>query len=525
MMRLKKMSVLQIRYGLFFCLTLGLIAVSPVQGQDVVDQMVQTTVRVLNIEPHEQGQPYTFGKGTGFIVGNGRYVVTNWHVVNESANGWAVVVVLGPNDEVGGKVIWHTAQKDMAVVELDRPVNRPSAVFATDQYVNRIQPVLAMGFPGAADDGDRGVFEVKVTQGIISAFVEEPGRGNWKLYQTDAAINPGNSGGPLFDRCGRVVGINVMKSLTPVVIFDAQGNASTTRVPEGEGIGWSIRISELLPELDRLGITYTTATSPCLSDTEQLRQENQDFKRILTDYEVQIKAAQDQLQGATKAADNARALALRLRIEMLEQKKQLTKELHDADSLRIAEADALKLELAAERERSSYMFYGSFGLGLIAIALALTKRGRVIIKELSKPLTGGLSKRFGDKQKPDVRLEAPTRPGAPGGAPAGVKPVLVGITGEMAGQVFPLDEQPITLGRDPQVSQIVLSRDSGVSKRHCTIRYDQASSGFILEDNHSTNHTYLDGGTEMPPGVPRQLAPGTRFYLSDPNSMFEVRMG
>ena len=69
-----------------------------------------------------------------------------------------------------------------------------------------------------------------------------------------------------------------MKSLTSVVIINQQGDAETTRVPEGEGIGWSIRISELLPELDRLGIPYTTATAPCLTDTEQLRRDNTSFK-------------------------------------------------------------------------------------------------------------------------------------------------------------------------------------------------------------------------------------------------------
>ena len=105
-------------------------------------------------------------------------MATNWHVVNEIANGWAVEVVFGPGEVVPGKVIWHTEVKDMAVIELDQPVNRPSAVFATDQFISRIQPALAMGLPGAADDGDRGLFEVKITQGIVSAFVEDPSRGH-----------------------------------------------------------------------------------------------------------------------------------------------------------------------------------------------------------------------------------------------------------------------------------------------------------------------------------------------------------
>ena len=82
-----------------------------------------------------------------------------------------------------------------------------------------------MGFPGAADAPDvvnrESSAEVKATKGIISARVTS--LSGVALFQTDAAINPGNSGGPLFDAYGYVVGINVAKALSMVVVVDPGG--------------------------------------------------------------------------------------------------------------------------------------------------------------------------------------------------------------------------------------------------------------------------------------------------------------
>ncbi len=219
--------------------------------------MKESTVRILCRE----GQK--IGIGSGFVTGKGSHVVTNWHVVSCTSEGGQAVIFLGRDNIIKSHVIGKSEQKDLAILETDQNLNKPPVEFATSDMVDDADTVYALGFPGAADEmvDIRSISEVKISKGIISAFVRS--QEGTKLYQTDAAINPGNSGGPLFNEYGQVVGINDMKSLVMVEIFE-QNEAGRIvkvrkRVPQGEAIGWAIHADELLPELDRQGITYSKA--------------------------------------------------------------------------------------------------------------------------------------------------------------------------------------------------------------------------------------------------------------------------
>jgi hypothetical protein len=215
--------------------------------------MKDSTLRILCKEGDK------IGTGSGFIVGTGMHAVTNWHVVSCTADGGETVILISQNNLVRAKVIGKSEEKDLAVLELENKLNKPPVSFAVSHTVENADTVYALGFPGAADEisGPESLSEVKITKGIISAFVAS--REGTKLYQTDAPLNPGNSGGPLFNEYGQVIGINVAKSLAAVVAINPDESKTIIRVPDGEGIGWAIRADELLPELDRLGISYDTA--------------------------------------------------------------------------------------------------------------------------------------------------------------------------------------------------------------------------------------------------------------------------
>jgi len=225
-----------------------------------IEQMKNSTVRVICFATDG------VGTGSGFVIGNAEYIVTNWHVVSCVAKNGKTAIALSESDVVKASVIWNSAEKDLAVLKLEKKLNKPSVSFATSDMVEDADTVFALGFPGDADDenvvGISSLAEVKISRGIISAFViSQEGA---KLCQTDAAINPGNSGGPLFNEHGQVIGINVAKSMAIVKVIEPDESGrpveKITRIPKGEGIGWAIQADELLPELDRLGIPYHKAS-------------------------------------------------------------------------------------------------------------------------------------------------------------------------------------------------------------------------------------------------------------------------
>jgi hypothetical protein len=201
-----------------------------------------------------------YATGSGFIIGN-RYVVTNHHVIADADE----VGVLAKNLKLSvSRIVIDSTDKDLAVLEVESDTGRPAVTLALNSGVQKTETVLAAGFPAAADDqGDNvnNLLEVKFSQGIISGFVT--GQNGEALYQISAPLNPGNSGGPLFDECGRVIGINVEKSLVQAVVVGQDGSTSTERVPLGEGIAWSIQSDELVNLLRGSDIQVQVASNVC----------------------------------------------------------------------------------------------------------------------------------------------------------------------------------------------------------------------------------------------------------------------
>ncbi|MBF0229876.1 MAG: trypsin-like peptidase domain-containing protein [Desulfamplus sp.] len=415
------------------------------------EDMSKSTVRIFCIKGEQ------IGTGSGFVIDNGGKVVTNWHVVALTEQGAKAVVFLGENNMIKTQVKWHSEQKDLAVLELEKPLDRPDVVFMPVKKVVIGQTIYALGFPSAADDqflDNASLSEVKATRGIISAKVNsQSGVG---LFQIDAAINPGNSGGPLFDEFGQVLGINVAKALIAAVVVNPSGSLSSSgnavsieRLPSGEGIGWAIQADELMEELDKLNISYRSAS-------------------VLIDNSL----------------------------------------------YRLWKNDPLVFSFVAI----------SIFIGVSGLFLGFTSKGRVVVKEVVSKSRDAITRRA-----------APTPLQVKHHAAVSEKPLLLGIAGEFQGSIIELDESPLVIGRDPRVSHLVFSqRDSGVSRRHCTVAFDSKSRCFYLEDSWSSNGTYLcfsppragasQSGSKIQSGQKIRLSSGDRFYLSDENQMFEVRI-
>ena len=136
--------------------------------------------------------------GSGVVVANGGFVMTNYHVIKEATE---LEVALAGGEKKPAKIVGIDPETDLAVIKVSGNTI-PSIVFALPNQINIGDFVLAIGNPF-------GVGQT-VTQGIVSAV----GRDSLNLstfenfIQTDAAINPGNSGGALVNGSGELVGIN-----------------------------------------------------------------------------------------------------------------------------------------------------------------------------------------------------------------------------------------------------------------------------------------------------------------------------
>jgi serine protease Do len=135
--------------------------------------------------------------GSGFVVSQDGYILTNHHVVN---NADEIIVKLSDRRELVAKLIGSDARTDIAVLKV-QATGLPVVKIGSPNALKVGEWVLAIGSPFG--------FEQSVTAGIVSAKGRSLPGGNYVPFiQTDVAINPGNSGGPLFNMDGKVVGIN-----------------------------------------------------------------------------------------------------------------------------------------------------------------------------------------------------------------------------------------------------------------------------------------------------------------------------
>jgi serine protease Do len=157
------------------------------------------------------------GIGTGMIINDKGYILTNNHVV---AGATQIQVVLSNEQQYEAKIIGTDPKTDLAVIKVSAKEKLPSVTFGDSDKVQVGEWVVAIGHPRGLDQ--------TVTQGIISAKhrqgITDPSTYQ-DFLQTDAAINPGNSGGPLLNLDGQVIGVNA--------IIASQSGGS-------EGIGFAI---------------------------------------------------------------------------------------------------------------------------------------------------------------------------------------------------------------------------------------------------------------------------------------------
>ncbi len=185
---------------------------------------------IVTIESFEEGSAFAaFGQGSGVIMSDDGYIITNAHVLERS--GLAVKVRLADGTEYNAKIIGSDVKSDIAVIKIDAK-NLPAVQFGDSDSVFAGEQVVAIGSPAG--------LEGSVTTGIVSGVDRmirvETTNISMSCIQIDAAINPGNSGGALVNMWGQVIGITSSK-------LDSL---------EYDNIGFAIEMSAAKPIIEQL---------------------------------------------------------------------------------------------------------------------------------------------------------------------------------------------------------------------------------------------------------------------------------
>jgi S1-C subfamily serine protease len=206
--------------------------------------ITSVTTRTVNAFPFGSYEDRDGGVGTGIIVDENGYILTNSHVVLDGEVD-SITVLLPDGRDVQGDVLWNERTLDLAIVKVNA-TNLIAAELGDSDSMRLGSYVAAIGNPMGLD------FRSSVSQGVVSGLdrtiltvsdsdtryigvnntVEMEG-----LIQVDAAINVGNSGGPLINSLGQVIGVN------------------TARNQNGEGMGFAIPINTAKPIVDSVKAT------------------------------------------------------------------------------------------------------------------------------------------------------------------------------------------------------------------------------------------------------------------------------
>lgn len=195
----------------------------------VVEQIEPAVVTVIGTIPGTQS---VFGRtadaqvsGSGFIVSDEGYIITNNHVITD-ADANSLYVVLSDGTELTAQLVSRDIYADLAVLKVEGSMPAVASL-GDSEDLKPGETVIAIGSP-------LGTFRNSVTVGVISATGRTLDTGEGynmeNLIQTDAAINSGNSGGPLVNLAGEVIGVNTL------VVRGSNSYSNTI----AEGLGFAI---------------------------------------------------------------------------------------------------------------------------------------------------------------------------------------------------------------------------------------------------------------------------------------------
>lgn len=209
------------------------------ESQSVADMLEKVSQSVVGISKIKTKSNSIFsssnsinelGLGTGIIVSNNGYILSNCHVTGKKSSTCYITLENGYTYE--GAVVWCDSDLDLSITKINA-TNLPYATIGDSSNLKAGETVYAIGNPIGYE------FRKTITSGIISSTnrsirFEENNNVVYMtdLIQTDASINPGNSGGPLLRSNGEVIGVN------------------TVKITSAEGIGFAVPVNVVKPVIE-----------------------------------------------------------------------------------------------------------------------------------------------------------------------------------------------------------------------------------------------------------------------------------
>jgi putative serine protease PepD len=197
---------------------------SPLQASEITAVAANAMPSVITIEVAAQNGA---GSGSGIIISEDGYVITNAHVVSLGSEEPAIRVTMSDGRLFSATVVGRDLLSDIAVLKIANEGPFVPIALGDSDALNVGDEAIAIGaplrLPGTVTSGIVSAINRSITVGASEAPGEEDGQFDFDIpggftpgltisipvIQTDASINPGNSGGALLDRQGRLIGVNV----------------------------------------------------------------------------------------------------------------------------------------------------------------------------------------------------------------------------------------------------------------------------------------------------------------------------
>ncbi len=259
------------------------IALAPSVGAAAFDisQVDPSVVRIQHVL--EARGKLIFGPhGTGFVINDDGYVITNVHVISppKPPAGIKIRGLVVPDGGWKGqnlrrlRVVWQWKDLDLALLKVEN-LNRPGVVFAgttPDESPAKGDQVFAVGFPSAADTSAGGALKSTLTAGVVGkVFVGRGGKEqvNRPVIQHSAGVSPGNSGGPLFNTCNQVAGINTYVATSSFEI-KREGGRTVAKGAAVADVYYAPHVASLIKALRARNVELRVASEVCVAAVPRL---------------------------------------------------------------------------------------------------------------------------------------------------------------------------------------------------------------------------------------------------------------